>query len=140
MSYEATLAILQSHNYPSFRIRYLEYILHGFLLNKLYSREEIRKYYYEGMAAYYAVDHSNQNKSEAIIEANLVDEVESAFLKAVNRRELTEAEKQKIKEEHGPDSIAVFASARITNEENYLVQKFARAVLGTNNVDHCARL
>ena len=41
---------------------------------------------------------------------------------------------------HGPDSVAVFASARITNEENYLVQKFARAVLGTNNVDHCARL
>lgn len=47
---------------------------------------------------------------------------------------------KKIKEEHGSDSIAVFASARITNEENYLVQKFARAVLGTNNVDHCARL
>ena len=30
--------------------------------------------------------------------------------------------------------------ARITNEENYLLQKFARAVIGTNNVDHCARL
>jgi predicted molibdopterin-dependent oxidoreductase YjgC len=28
----------------------------------------------------------------------------------------------------------------VTNEENYLAQKFARAVLGTNNVDHCARL
>lgn len=47
---------------------------------------------------------------------------------------------QKIKEESGPDSMAVFTSARITNEENYLAQKFARAVLGTNNVDHCARL
>ncbi|NMA63286.1 MAG: molybdopterin-dependent oxidoreductase [Syntrophomonadaceae bacterium] len=45
-----------------------------------------------------------------------------------------------IKEEHGPDSMAVFTSARITNEENYLAQKFTRAVLGTNNVDHCARL
>jgi predicted molibdopterin-dependent oxidoreductase YjgC len=41
---------------------------------------------------------------------------------------------------HGPDSIAVLASAKITNEENYLAQKFARAVVGTNNVDHCARL
>ena len=41
---------------------------------------------------------------------------------------------------HGPDSVAVLASAKITNEENYLVQKFARAVIGTNNVDHCARL
>ena len=41
---------------------------------------------------------------------------------------------------HGPDSIGVLVSAKITNEENYLAQKFARAVLGTNNVDHCARL
>ena len=42
--------------------------------------------------------------------------------------------------DHGPDSIGVLASAKITNEENYLAQKFARAVIGTNNVDHCARL
>ena len=45
-----------------------------------------------------------------------------------------------IKEEHGADALAVLTSARCTNEENYLVQKFSRAVLGTNNVDHCARL
>jgi len=45
-----------------------------------------------------------------------------------------------IKKEAGPDAIGVLCSARITNEENYLAQKFARAVLGTNNVDHCARL
>ncbi len=36
--------------------------------------------------------------------------------------------------------IAVIASAKCTNEENYVVQKFARSVLGTNNIDHCARL
>ena len=42
--------------------------------------------------------------------------------------------------DYGPDSVAVLASAKITNEENYLAQKFARAVIGTNNVDHCARL
>ncbi len=41
---------------------------------------------------------------------------------------------------HGPDSIAVFTSAKCTNEANYLLQKFARATIGTNNVDHCARL
>jgi len=41
---------------------------------------------------------------------------------------------------HGPDSVGVLASAKVTNEENYLAQKFARAVIGTNNVDHCARL
>jgi predicted molibdopterin-dependent oxidoreductase YjgC len=53
----------------------------------------------------------------------------------------TAAEKLKaIIEAHGPDSVGVLASAKITNEENYLVQKFARAVIGTNNVDHCARL
>jgi formate dehydrogenase alpha subunit len=36
--------------------------------------------------------------------------------------------------------VAVIASAKATNEDNYLIQKLARAVLGTNNVDHCARL
>ena len=46
----------------------------------------------------------------------------------------------KIKEEHGADAIAGLASAKCTNEENYLFQKFTRAAVGTNNVDHCARL
>ncbi len=40
----------------------------------------------------------------------------------------------------GPDALAGLSSARCTNEENYLFQKFFRGVLGTNNVDHCARL
>ncbi len=40
----------------------------------------------------------------------------------------------------GSDSIAFLASAKCTNEENYLIQKLARAVIKTNNVDHCARL
>ena len=45
-----------------------------------------------------------------------------------------------IKKENGSDSLAVLSSAKCTNEENYLLMKFGRAVLGTNNVDHCARL
>ena len=45
-----------------------------------------------------------------------------------------------IKAEHGSDSMGVLTSARITNEENYIAQKFCRAVLQTNSVDHCARL
>jgi formate dehydrogenase alpha subunit len=45
-----------------------------------------------------------------------------------------------IKEEYGPDAIGVIASAKCTNEENYLTQKLARAVVGTNNVDSCADL
>jgi formate dehydrogenase alpha subunit len=45
-----------------------------------------------------------------------------------------------IKQQHGSDSVAGLASAKCTNEENYLMQKFVRAALGTNSVDHCARL
>ncbi|MBI2885794.1 MAG: formate dehydrogenase subunit alpha [Chloroflexi bacterium] len=41
---------------------------------------------------------------------------------------------------HGPASVGVLGSSRATNEENYLIQKFARLVLGTNNVDCCARV
>ncbi len=47
---------------------------------------------------------------------------------------------KEIKDKYGPDAIGGIASARCTNEENYLFQKFMRAVIGTNNVDHCARL
>ncbi len=42
--------------------------------------------------------------------------------------------------EYAPEEVAFIASAKCTNEENYVMQKFARAVLGTNNIDHCARL
>jgi len=45
-----------------------------------------------------------------------------------------------IKEKHGPEAIGVLTSAKCTNEENYLLQKLARQLLGTHNVDHCARL
>ncbi|MEF3245193.1 MAG: formate dehydrogenase subunit alpha [Caldisericaceae bacterium] len=45
-----------------------------------------------------------------------------------------------IKRKYGPDAIGVLGSSRCTNEDNYLIQKFARAVIGTNNVDNCARL
>jgi predicted molibdopterin-dependent oxidoreductase YjgC len=50
-------------------------------------------------------------------------------------RRLTE-----IRDAHGGDSIGFLTSARVSNEENYVVQKLARAVVKTNNVDHCARL
>ncbi len=45
-----------------------------------------------------------------------------------------------IRQRHGPDSIGFLVSAKCTNEENYLLQKVARGLIGTNNVDHCARL
>jgi formate dehydrogenase major subunit len=47
---------------------------------------------------------------------------------------------KRIIDQHGPESVGVLGSARATNEDNYLAQKFARVVLGTNNVDCCARV
>ncbi len=45
-----------------------------------------------------------------------------------------------IRDTHGSDALAGLASARCTNEDNYIFQKFFRASMGTNNIDHCARL
>ena len=47
---------------------------------------------------------------------------------------------RRIKDEHGPDSLAVLGSSKCTNEEDYLLQRFARCVLGTNNIDNGSRL
>ncbi|MDX9811274.1 MAG: formate dehydrogenase subunit alpha [Bacteroidales bacterium] len=47
---------------------------------------------------------------------------------------------QDIKDKYGADAIAGISSARCTNEENYLMQKFMRAVIGTNNIDGCSRV
>jgi len=54
---------------------------------------------------------------------------------ALSARRLAE-----IVKEHGGDAVGTFCSAKATNEDNYVFQKFVRAVLGTHNVDHCARL
>lgn len=45
-----------------------------------------------------------------------------------------------IRDTHGGDAMGVLTSARVSNEENYIANKFTRAVLKTNNIDHCARL
>ena len=54
--------------------------------------------------------------------------------------EFTSSKMKEVIEKYGPDSVGVLVSAKMTSEENYLAQKFARACIGTNNVDHCARL
>lgn len=54
--------------------------------------------------------------------------------------DLVASKLREIKAAHGPDSIAGLSSAKCTNEDNYVFQKFIRACIGTNNVDHCARL
>lgn len=53
--------------------------------------------------------------------------------------DLVAARLREVTKRWGPDSVAFIASSKITNEECYLVQKLARAVFGTNNVDNCAR-
>ena len=53
-------------------------------------------------------------------------------------REIAEAMRRIAKDD--PDRAYFLASAKCTNEENFLLQKIARAIIGTNNIDHCARL
>ncbi|SFI33173.1 formate dehydrogenase major subunit [Tindallia magadiensis] len=58
---------------------------------------------------------------------------EEAFSVIINKA-------KEIKQSYGAEAIAGFSSARITNEENYLMNKLMRGAIGTNNIDHCARL
>ncbi len=63
------------------------------------------------------------------------------FLEVSWEKALAVIEEQwtKIKTEHGPDALAFIASSKCTNEESYLMQKLARQVIGTNNIDNCSR-
>ena len=54
--------------------------------------------------------------------------------------DMVASELNRIKEAHGPSSLALLSSSKCTNEENYLLQRLARVVLGTNNVDNGSRL
>ena len=54
--------------------------------------------------------------------------------------EITADRLRNIRDTAGPDSIGILTSAKCLNEDNYLMNKFARQVIGTNNIDHCARL
>ena len=54
--------------------------------------------------------------------------------------EIVAQELTRLRDHHGPDALAVFSSAKCSNEENYLLQRMFRAGIGTNNVDHCTRL
>ena len=67
----------------------------------------------------------------------LWDWVETSWEEAL---EITTEKLHQSREEKGADSLGILTSAKCTNEENYLMNKFARQVVGTNNIDHCARL
>jgi formate dehydrogenase alpha subunit len=89
----------------------------------------------KGKFGAYYVNHGERLKHPLIRENGKLREAswqEALGLAASRLRE--------IKERHGPDAIGGLSSAKCTNEENYLFQKLMRAAIGTNNVDHCARL
>ncbi|SCG84556.1 formate dehydrogenase, alpha subunit [Proteiniborus sp. DW1] len=89
----------------------------------------------KGKFAYPFVNHPDRLKTPLIKRNGKFEEA--------TWEEVYELIVDKIKETkkvHGSDSLAGLTSARCTNEENYLFQKLFRAVIGTNNVDHCARL
>ena len=79
--------------------------------------------------------HSPQRLTAPLVKKNGV------FVEVSWEEALTTAAQRlsSVKSEYGPDAIGALSSARCTNEENYLMQKFVRAVIGTNNIDHCAR-
>jgi formate dehydrogenase major subunit/formate dehydrogenase alpha subunit len=69
--------------------------------------------------------------------STLFDWVETDWDTALD---ITAKKLMEARDHHGADSIGVLTSAKCTNEENYLMNKLTRQVLGTNNIDHCARL
>lgn len=89
----------------------------------------------KGKFAYSFINHPDRLKTPLIKRNGKFEEAtwEEAYKLIADRINET-------KEEHGSDSLAGLSSARCTNEENYLFQKLFRAVVGTNNIDHCARL
>ena len=99
MEVENLKEYLIRYNSPSYRIRILESIVYSLLPDELMSHDDKRKVYYDCMAAYYSVDHSNPNLSEEREESKMVIYVETAFIEAMHRRELTEPEKEQIRRE-----------------------------------------
>ena len=89
----------------------------------------------KGQNAHVFVQHKDRLKSPLIRRNGQFEEASwSEALSLVGEKLL------KIKNTADADSIGFVSSAKSTNEENFVLMKFARAVIGTNNVDHCARL
>jgi len=84
----------------------------------------------------YEFVHSPDRLTKPLIKRNGKFE-EATWDEAIN---LIATKFGEIKEKYGPDSLAGYASAKCTNEDNYLFQKFIRTVFGTNNIDYCTRL
>jgi formate dehydrogenase major subunit len=88
----------------------------------------------KGAAAFDVVVHEDRLTEPLVRESGGL--VTATWTEALTR---TVEELDRIVSDHGPDAVQFFASSNCTNEENYVLQKLAR-MLGTNNVDNCARL
>lgn len=89
----------------------------------------------KGKFAYEFVGHPERLTTPLIKKDNVF--VEASWEQALD---LIAKRLGSIKADYGPDAIGALASARCTTEDNYMMQKFFRAVIGTNSIDHCARL
>jgi predicted molibdopterin-dependent oxidoreductase YjgC len=89
----------------------------------------------KGWNAHAFVNHPDRLKKPLIRRNGVLEE--ATWDEALN---LVTEKFGEIKTQSGPDGITILTSAKCTNEENYVLQKFTRAVIGTNNIDHCARL
>jgi NADH-quinone oxidoreductase subunit G len=89
----------------------------------------------KGRFGYKFVNHPDRLKSPLIKKDGKFYEASWSEAMALIARKVKET-----KEKYGPDACGGFTSARCTNEDNYIFQKMMRVAIGTNNVDHCARL
>ena len=89
----------------------------------------------KGRYAFGFYDHPDRLKSPLIKRNGKFEEVSWDEAYDFIKKKLN-----KITKENGPDAVAGISSARCTNEENYVFQKMIRAVIGTNNIDCCARI
>jgi len=89
----------------------------------------------KGRYAFRFYSHPDRLRSPLLKKNGILEEVSWSEAYEFITRKL-----QLVRDESGPDAIAGISSARCTNEENYLMQKFIRAVCGTNNIDCCARV
>ena len=94
-------------------------------------KPQIRKYLLDG------TKKPPANKRQPNKDGNPWQWVEVEWEKAL---EIVAEEMNQARNEYGPDSLGFLTSAKCTNEENYLMNKLARQVIGTNSIDHCARL
>ena len=102
--------------------------------NFIYHEERLTK----PLVRRYLLENGSKPKGQLASGENpLWDWVETSWEEALD---ITAEKLHQSGEKYGADSLGILTSAKCTNEENYLMNKFARQVVGTNNIDHCARL